>query len=203
MVEIELNNGQKAQIDDEDYDFVMSLKPFPLKDYKDKYFYLVGYDKGVFVRVSRCLMNAPQGTYVSYKDGNRLNLQKANLYIRHLGGEKRQPYRPHGTLKRLRAEALEGIPIAPPKPPRTPKKRGARIRCWDEASVKRREKWAKKAIVGDNIYQTKAIRDEVRRKQLAQELAESDQLKVTTFDNLADIFKDFVPDGWEPPKRDP
>ena len=200
-MEIELNDGYKAQIDPEDYDFIMSLNPSVVKSYRDRYAYLFGKLSGSMFSISRCLVNPPEGLVVTFLDGDRLNLQKSNLSICRWADIPRAKYR---NMKLQQSppsdiEVFESKPKAPPKP------RGRKRYKDTQSAIARREQYKKytdKNKPRKNIYTNKAIKEEERRKHLVEDLVQDKALEVKTFDSLADVFKDFVPDGWEPPKRD-
>lgn len=178
MREIPLNLGYVALVDDEDYDFVMSLNPKILIRRWHRHAYVLGVKHGAMFAISRCLMNPPEGLVVCFKDGNRQNLQKDNLYI----------------CKR------KDIPQAPPRKFITP------LVIPDDIEVKeyKSKEWKSKlkAPPTDKIFVTKKAEEDTRRKQMVQDLIQEKRLYVATWDDLSEVFKDYYPDYWEPPKRE-
>jgi len=182
MIEIELNDGYKVKIDEEDYDFVVSLKPFALKRVKNRFVYIMCHYKGAMFALARCLMNPPEGLVVTFIDGDRLNLQKENLLVCRRGKLIKAKY---GTVKPL---------LTPqPSPP------DVKVQTYKTPKPSRIKRNQAKAT---NIYKSKAVKEDTHRKYLVEDLVQEDRLEVKTLDTLADVFKDFKPDGWEPP-RDP
>lgn len=206
MLEVEIKDGYIVKIDNEDEEFFKSMSPFVHFHPLSRLHYVTSSVGGCFFSVAKALMNPPEGLVVIYKDGDGLNLQKENLFVctksyMKLNQGIRKKITP---LPRRDGKApidITTLEAVTPKEKGAPKKKGPPIKCWDEKNIARRERNARNGLRSDHIYKNKKVAEDVRRKYLAEELVEKDELKVATFDNLADVFKDFKPDGWEPPNK--
>jgi hypothetical protein len=82
MKEIILNHGEKAMVDDEDYEYLSQWNWYCLINYKNKYAVRTDFKNGEYkksIRMHRVIMNTPRKLTVDHIDGNGLNNQKANL----------------------------------------------------------------------------------------------------------------------------
>lgn len=79
MKKIELNHGQHAIVDNEDFILLKNIKWMAKKKYNCFYAYAI--INGVFVFMHNFLVNPPKGMYVDHKDGESLNNSKINLRV--------------------------------------------------------------------------------------------------------------------------
>lgn len=86
MKEIQITQGNKAVINDDDFDKVSRYKWYsvtPVKCTWQRYAAAKNYPDGGFktILMHRLIMNAPKGVVVDHKDGNGLNNQRSNLRL--------------------------------------------------------------------------------------------------------------------------
>jgi hypothetical protein len=81
MKQIPLTQGKVALIDDEDFEFLSSLKWYATKTDKHYYAYRGAHHRKDVMIMHRVIMNCPSGLVVDHIDGNTLNNQKINLRI--------------------------------------------------------------------------------------------------------------------------
>ncbi|HEC61128.1 hypothetical protein LCGC14_2692660 [marine sediment metagenome] len=95
MKYIELTRGQRAIVDDEDYEFLMQWKWSVniAKTRSGKICYAVrqmrhetlknkrGFKKQIYIAMHRVIMKAPKGRHVDHINGNRLDNRKCNLRL--------------------------------------------------------------------------------------------------------------------------
>lgn len=174
MTEKMVRNGFEVLYDKADHDYIMSLNTYVSANHSDKY-YEIRINTGTSrPSLARAIMKAPKGLFVMFRDRNRLNLQRDNMYL----CTRSESQLIHWRNFELGLKA----PIVPPKKVLKVEKR-AELTLFDP------KKWDQKK----SVYRTAKAEAEARTKELVSDLIEHDAMMVCTWDTVSEVFK-----KWEP-----